>query len=110
MNILYEPILFTFSTLGGTFEFPINEGYFIKFEDKEWKANWCRLKYRVYNKKHEVGGYSIDIILKGDMDEVLSQIENLTLFKKSKSKRLKIIQYKTNNKVPEKYRYKNING
>jgi len=104
----YEPTLFAIATKDNHYKFTVHDNIEIIFESKKFKPNWCRLIYRVYNTKEGIGGYQIDVILMGDMEEVFYELENITLFNKRKYGSLKVIQRKVDNKVPYKYTYTNI--
>lgn len=103
-----EPILFKMATSGNTYDSPFHDGFVYYFEYKDFKKDWCRLKFRVYNVNEETGGYLIDVILSGDMDIVLDEIDNIARYKKRKYGNLKVIQHKTNNNVPTKYQFSSM--
>ena len=88
-----------------------NTGNFVTIEDiKLWGDNKLVLTYRLYNKKSESGGYQTIASFYGDVDEILSNLNhlifNVVYSKKKKFEDIKI-DFKTNNKVANKYRYDN---
>ena len=88
-----------------------NTGNFVTIEDiKLWGDNKLVLTYRLYNKKSESGGYQTIASFYGDVDEILSNLNhlifNVVYSRKKKFEDIKI-DFKTNNKVANKYRYDN---
>lgn len=104
----FAPALFMMAIRGNRYDFTDDSGKWLLFESTDFEKNWCRLKFRVYSDQAEAGGYLVDVILSGDMDNLLYELEDIAVLKKKKYGELKVIQRNVNNNVPEKFRYKNI--
>lgn len=100
-NILkesFEPYMFKSSLKNNIYDSPFHDMK-LKFEYMDFKKNWCRLKFRVYNPVEKTGGFLIDVILSGDLDDLIYQIDDIARIKKRKYGDLEVIQRKVNNKV-----------
>ena len=105
----YEPDLFRLATMGGYYESPVRSGKIYHFISKDFsKENWCRLKFRVYDKVNETGGFLLDVILSGNMDELLYELDNIALKPKRTYGSLITIQRKIDNNVPDKFQYRKM--
>ena len=101
-----EPLLFKMSTKNNIYASPFSNLILIFIEKTfETSDNRVRLKFRVYNSEHESGGFLLDVILSGDVDDVLDHLDDIATKPKRKYGKLKTIQRKMNNNVSEKWRW-----
>jgi hypothetical protein len=100
----HTPILWKMSIDNNIYKSPISD-LMLEFDKQEFGKNYAKLKFRTY--RHESGGYSTEVTLRGDLDDLLPEIENIAQYRKKKYGGLSIVHRKTNNIVAEKHHYHN---